>query len=448
MSEDNWQQKGAADSVDLVPLREGELLVAVQPEGVLVEGDAPNVEAYVRQMQETGGHSVEIAEVDTAKLFNIGGVAAGVAAIAGQSAKFVRLSPDSVKALTVGKRIPGTNGYFRMMTRGADGKFLNQLQWKPTSLNPQRLMSIQMVAVQIALTSAIAQVEESVRRVEGKVEALLQLAEASRAGDIIGHNAAVSRTLRFLEKSGSLPDAMWDAVAGLGPTLAAAVEQLRNHVTRSIASLDSALPVKERAELLNRVVKDNKVGETLDLLVVAEETLYRWQSLLVARVCGSEPDHLAEVIRDSRDLMATQLQEDGRLYQHAKAMIDSVAHVEDIEGFRIWSVQKLARDRQSLSKALDGFARARRHQLETWEDFENPDPLDAASAAADKVLDAASAATDKMIESTSRTVTRAGERLLKAGDLLAERQRRREANKKQAAVEDSVDHQPGTDADL
>jgi hypothetical protein len=335
-----------------------------------------------------------------------------------------------------------------MMVRGSDGEFLKQLQWKPTTLNPQRLLSIQMIAVQIALTSAIAEVEESVRRVEGKVEALLQLAEASRAGDVIGHNAAVSRTLRFVETNGSLPDAMWDAVAGLGPTLSAAVERLRNHVTRSIASLDSVLPVKERAELLNRVVRDNKVAETLDLLVVAEETLYKWQSVLVARVGESEPDHLADVIRDSRELLAAQLQEDGRLYQNAKAMIDRVARAEDIEGFRLLSLQKLARDRQILSKALDGFARARRHQLETWEDFERPDPLDAASAAANKMRDAASAATDKMIESTSRAITGAGERLLKAGDRLAERQRLREANKPSAAVDDSADHQPDTDADL
>lgn len=448
MTEDGQDSAHAGESVELMPLQEGEISIAVQPEGVLVEGDSDDVEAYIRRIQEGSDQAIAVNELATAKLFNAAGIAAGAAAIAGNSAKFVRLSPDSVKALAIGKRIPGTSGYFRMMTRGADGKFLRQLQWKPTSISPQRLMSIQMIAVQMALTSAIAQVEDSVRRVEGKVEALLQLAEASRAGDIIGHNAAVNRSVNYLKKNNAIPDAMWDSVAGLGPTLTAAVEKLRGHVTRCIASLDSSPPVKDRAELLHRTVEDSKLQETLDLLVIAEETLYKWQSLLVARVGATEPEHLAEVISDSRELMTVQLAEDGRVYQQAKAAIDLVARTEDIDGFRFFSAQRLARDRQSLRKALDNFAGARRHQLETWEDFEVPDPLDAASAAADKMLDVASAATDKMIESTSRVVSGAGERLLKAGDLLAERQRRREViRKKRSSREGSGDHQSGGDTD-
>jgi hypothetical protein len=119
------------------------------PEGVLVEGDSDDVEAYIRRIQERSDQATVVTDLAAGKLFNAAGIAAGAATIAANSAKFVRLSPDSVKALAVAKRIPGTNGYFRMMTRGADGKFLGQLQWKPTSINPQRLMSIQMIAVQM-----------------------------------------------------------------------------------------------------------------------------------------------------------------------------------------------------------------------------------------------------------------------------------------------------------
>lgn len=359
MTEGPEDSAHAGDSAELAPLQHGEVAIAVQPEGMLVEGGPDDVEAYVRWIQEGSNQAIDVSDLPAKKLFNVAGIAAGAAAIAGNSAKFVRLSPDSVKALAVGKRIPGTNGYFRMMTRGTDGRFLSQLQWKQTSINPQRLMSIQMIAVQMALTSAIAQVEDSVRRVEGKVEALLQLAEASRAGDIIGHNAAVNRSVNYLKKTNAIPDAMWDSVAGLGPTLAAAVEKLRSHVTRCIASLDPSLPVKDRAELLHRTVKDSKLQETLDLLVIAEETLYKWQSLLVARVGATEPEHLAQVISDSRELMTAQLAEDGKVYQQAKNAIDMVARTEDIDGFRFLSAQKLARDRQILREALDNFAGAR-----------------------------------------------------------------------------------------
>ena len=117
--------------------------------------------------------------IDKTMLGNATGLAAGAAAFLGQSAKFVQLHPESVKAIQKGQLIPGTDGFFRMMTRGADKKFVQQLQWKKTSVNPAKLMSLQMVAVQLALKTAIAEVEESVQRVEGKVEEVLRLAHAN-----------------------------------------------------------------------------------------------------------------------------------------------------------------------------------------------------------------------------------------------------------------------------
>ena len=65
-----------------------------------------------------------------ASLGNATGLIAGAAAVLGESGKFVQLHPDSVIALKVGNLISGTDGFFRMMTRGADKKFVKQLQWE------------------------------------------------------------------------------------------------------------------------------------------------------------------------------------------------------------------------------------------------------------------------------------------------------------------------------
>ena len=96
-----------------------------------------------------------------------------------------------------------------------DGTFLQQLQWAPASIGPTQMMGLQMMAIQVALKSAIAEVEEAVRRVEGKVEEVLQLAEASRAGDVRRIYLTLRRAVEFVEKHGSLPNADWDS--GRGP---------------------------------------------------------------------------------------------------------------------------------------------------------------------------------------------------------------------------------------
>jgi hypothetical protein len=184
---------------------------------------------------------MRVAGIDKASLGNATGLLAGVASVLTESGKFVQLHPDSVNALKVGNWIPGTDGFFRMTTRSADGTFLQQLQWAPASVGPTQMMSLQMVAIQVALKAAIAEVEEAVRRVEGKVEEVLQLAEAGRAGDVLGTHLTLRRAVEFLEKHGSLPDADWDAVTALGPTLNVTVEQLRGHVTRLLDSFDKEL---------------------------------------------------------------------------------------------------------------------------------------------------------------------------------------------------------------
>jgi hypothetical protein len=143
---------------------ESEVAVSVQSEGLLLAGDPAEVEAYVDRIRGIAGHAIDVVGVDKATLGNATGLAAGAASFLGQSAKFVQLHPESLKAIHKGQLIPGTDGFYRMMTRGADKKFVQQLQWKKADLTPTRMISMQMVAVQIALKTAIAEVEESVQR--------------------------------------------------------------------------------------------------------------------------------------------------------------------------------------------------------------------------------------------------------------------------------------------
>jgi hypothetical protein len=266
-----------------------------------------------------------------------------------------------------------------------------------------------MIAVQMALTSAIAQVEDAVRRVEDKVELVLEVARAHRAGDVLGNNLTISRMVDSLEKYGSLPDAYWDSVAVLGPALNVTVEQLRNHVRRILASFDRNLSVQQRAEKLRNAINDNRLGDTLSLLVVAEESLHKWQRLNLARVESTQPEQLLRAIDEARELVDHHLREDVDIYRNAKEILDRFAKPNAIDGFRFLSVRELAKQRLALRGELDSFAKARHHQVEAWEDFHVP-----------SVFDAAFAAIEAARTTTNRALVAAGHELIRLGAQLAE----------------------------
>lgn len=213
---------------------------------------------------------------------------------------------------------------------------------------------------------------------------------------MLGDNVTITRQLDYLEKHGSLPDTYWESIAGLGPSLNATVEGLRNHARRVLDTLDPQHSVQDRADKLRAALVDSLIGETLSLLVVAEESLYKWQRLRLTRIEATEPAHLPQVFEHTRELLAYQLTEDGKLYGQAHQVIDAIAKTDALDGFRFWAVDQLAVDRDTLQGALDDFARARRNQVDAWKEMATPGVREAVDAAvelakpvAEKALEAA-----------------------------------------------------------
>lgn len=353
-----------------------EVVVAFQDESLLLGGDPAAVESYLTRLRATAGQAMRIAGIDSAALANA--AITGLATFLADSGKYVQLHRDSVDALREGNLVPVSDGIFRLTTGVEAGELL--AQWRPELLGPEVMLSAQMLAVQMALKSAVAEVEDAVRRVEDKVEAVLEVARAQRAGDVLGNSLTVSRMVESLEKYGSLPDAYWDSVAALGPALNVAVSQLRNHVSRVLASFDHELPVHQRAGKLRNALSENRLGDTLSLLVIAEEALHKWQRLNLARIEAKEPDQLLRAIDEARGLVDHHLREDLDIYRSAKECLDRFGQSKAVDGFRFWAVRELAKQRVALRDELDRFAKARQHQVETWEDFHIPSVLDAAVA--------------------------------------------------------------------
>lgn len=355
-----------------------EVVVSLQDESLLLGGDPTAVESYLCRLRATAGHGLRVAGIDSAALANA--AIAGLASLLADSGKYVQLHRDAVDVLREGNLVPVADGFFRLTTGVDAGEILAQLQWRPELLGPEVMLSAQMLAVQMALKSAVAEVEDAVQRVEDKVEAVLEVARAQRAGDVLGNSLTVSRMVDSLDKYGSLPDAYWDSVAPLGPALNVAVEQLRNHVGRILSSFDHELPVHQRAGKLRNAIDDNRLGDTLSLLVIAEEALHKWQRLNLARIEATEPEQLLRAIDEARELVDHHLREDLDIYRSAKDVLDRFGQSKAVDGFRFWAVRELAKQRVALRDEFDRFAKARQHQVEIWEDFHIPSVLDAAIA--------------------------------------------------------------------
>ncbi|OBI85390.1 hypothetical protein [Mycobacterium sp. 1245805.9] len=355
-----------------------EVVVSLHDEALLVGGDAAAVESYLARLRAAAGQAMRVAGIDGGSLANAASGLAGLTSLLAHSGKYVQLHRDSLNALKDGNLVPLGDGVFRVLTGSEAG--LASLQWRPALLGPEAIASAQMIAVQMALTSAVAQVEDAVRRVEDKVDSVIEVARAQRAGDVLGNSLTISRMVDSLDKYGSLPDAYWESVAALGPALNVTVVQLRNHVRRILASFDDTLGVQHRAEKLRNAVSDNRLGETLSLLVIAEGALHKWQRLNLARIEATQPEQLLRAIDEARELVDHHLREDVDIYGNAKEVLDRFAKPAVLDGFRFWAVRELARQRRAVRDELNRFAEARHHQVETWEDFHIPSVLDAAFA--------------------------------------------------------------------
>ena len=384
-----------------------EIVVSFQDETLLLGGDPAAVESYLARLRATAGHAMRVAGIDGGSLANAASRLAGLTSLLADSGKYVQLHRDSLNALKDGNLIPFSDGFFRMTTNADASELLAPLQWRPAGLGPEAIVSAQMIAVQMALTSAVAQVEDAVRRVEDKVESVLEVARAQRAGDVLGNSLTISRMVDSLEKYGSLPDAYWDSVAVLGPALNVTVEQLRNHVRRILASFDHTLAVQQRTEKLRNAINDNLLGDTLSLLVIAEGALHKWQRLNLARIESTQPEQLLRAIDEARELVDRHLREDVDIYEDAKEILDRFAKPATLDGFRFLSVRELAKYRCAVRDELDSFAKARHHQVATWEDFRIPSMLDAAFA----TIGAAATTTNRTLAVVGRGLASLGAQL-------------------------------------
>ncbi|MBJ7289186.1 hypothetical protein [Williamsia sp.] len=388
-----------------------ELSIDVEDDGLLVVGTPEMIDGYIARLRQVTKNEVSNSAVSRSDMGMVAGVAAGVANAAAQHGRYVKVSKQSMDLARAGKLVPAGGGYFRMTTVGAGNKFSGQMVWKPVVGSPARLASIQMIAIQMALTTALADVQKAIAKVDGKVDDLLALAKAQVIGDVVGNHSYLKRLASEVRNNNTLPTSDWESVASLGPELERGLEKLRSYLTATVSKLDPNAPLKDRAAQVDAVVTTNRLGESLQLLVVAQQTYYYWQHLRLRRVMDSEPKNREVVHHSVRAILTRQARLDAELWSQLHSRLNGFDKVKPLEIARFWDVDPLTTGTKTLQAELEDFRKTRGSQMLEWEQNRTPgvgEALDELGEIAGRAVGAGATVAAGGLRSLANMISRSG----------------------------------------
>ncbi|AXY51333.1 hypothetical protein QM787_04725 [Rhodococcus ruber] len=213
-------------------------------------------------------------------------------------------------------------------------------------------------AVARALRAAIVSVEAAVARVHELSAEILELVGAPDGGDAVDHHNALTRVAGILDGTGRLRAADWESVRGLGDVLADRAERLHAHAGRLLDGLAVDAPAQDRVACLQQAVATDRLGETLQLLVLVEDSLNLWQRLRLEQVRTTEPDRLEHERAAIGTSLAGRVERDVALLLRARARLASYAGLTPFELVRWLSSARVKRDIARFRTDLDDVAAA------------------------------------------------------------------------------------------
>lgn len=346
------------------------LVVDERETGTLIVGDETAVARFVAEWGVERGVEPSAVELSGRDLRVALSAAADVGAVAATAAQYLRVT-SSVPA--------GGTATLRLWITDRSGQIISNKAVSPASVYGPSALG--MVALRVAIEETTSRIVEAVERVEGKTDELLRLVGAERTGDVLGHHRLLRRRVERLDDGVRPGETDWSTVASLGPELEVGVERLREHALRMVRELPPRMNASERAERLVRVVREGRLGEVMRLLVVAEQSLYLWQRLRIARIEDAEPGGLEAAVADSHGVLAEHLEADTALVIQLRDALDAYGALKLSEIHRTFSGRKLRASVEALHHDLDYFVDARRVQVEGWAPLVAPTVRDALRAA-------------------------------------------------------------------
>ncbi|MCU1498536.1 MAG: hypothetical protein JWM47_2489 [Acidimicrobiales bacterium] len=256
-----------------------------------------------------------------------------------------------------GNLVAKGDGFVRLFGKGVDGKISAHGALKPISTAPQQVLSAQMALTTLALTAAIKEVQAAVERVEDKLDVLRDLLDAERVGQIVGAHRSLTRRADKLGFDGSMADADWHSIDDVGIQVEQQIESLRSFVRKRLLSAEGKGDrIDGRRDALDDV---RELSEALALLVVAQNSLFTFQQLRLARIRDTEPGRLEGALSEAHELIDQHREEDIDLLHRVRAVVDERIDVKALEIHRFMTVKSLVAGAEEVDSMLAWFAAER-----------------------------------------------------------------------------------------
>lgn len=105
----------------------------------------------------------------------------------------------------------------------------------------------------------------------------------------------------------------------------------------------------------------------LQLLVVAQKSLFLWQRLRLEQVRVTEPEHFEQTIASARNILCEQYRADVDLVVGLRELLTTHTVLKTPEAHHKLVSRSLTKHRRELESMLDQFVQARNLQPATWE---------------------------------------------------------------------------------
>ncbi|MFE4971545.1 hypothetical protein ACFRAR_05440 [Kitasatospora sp. NPDC056651] len=255
------------------------------------------------------------------------GAAHGLAGIAAESGRWLRLTEESARLVKeFGLMESGTPGvdYAMIGKPGAIRSWLRIAQG-PGSLpgNPAVLSGVAGIMAQLALQHEMSEIKGYLARIGTKVDDVLRAQRDAEVGRVIGARRDLVSALRILDREGRVDDDTWSIVQGRANTISDALGWVECRLGALAETVEGATGIGDLAGVVEEV--DSRVRELLAFAAHCFELQDAFDVLWLARVGQTTPRRLDGRRLALKEDRQARWEDVARGIRHLMARMDAAA---------------------------------------------------------------------------------------------------------------------------
>ncbi|WP_395405933.1 hypothetical protein ACHMXB_22190 (plasmid) [Arthrobacter sp. UC242_113] len=283
----------------------GEIALHVEGESAIAVGDPAALAALFERLDVDPTAAVPVGQAiaDTAAAVS------GLGAV-GMTAKgnWFQMTPESLaKFQEFSSFNPPANGVFSAAIRGEGGRFETFVDLvQANGINPASVANAHALAAAMALRMAIKNLEDLVKRLDVKLDRVLQDSRTREMGNVQGITHVLSKIYRDFEETGTITATDWGQIDSHPTELAQLLNTALGHIDTLTQGL-SAEPLKKKLESAE-LASNGELQHWLVLAAICLANMARMDALEIAHARtqdeASAVRQAAKVKRANEDLLA------------------------------------------------------------------------------------------------------------------------------------------------